>query len=219
MDKLFCLDNRLMMCASFVPKGARLADIGTDHAYLPVWLLKQNLISYAIASDVNCRPLQAGKATAEKYQAENIDFRLGSGLETITEADDINCIVIAGMGGELISELLSKSPLVRKKNIRLILQPMTKPHKLIKYLYSEGFEISEQKTCKSHGKHYTVMTAVYSGNKQKIDEVFSYTGKLDTKNDCNISYLEGQIKNLEKQGKGDFHYNHIAEKIKELIHK
>lgn len=214
---MFSLDNRLMMCAGFVPQGARLADIGTDHAYLPVWLLKQNRITYAIASDVNAGPLQSGKATAEKYQTENIDFRLGSGLETLTANDNINCIVIAGMGGELIAELLSKSQLIRNNNIKLILQPMTKAHTLIEYLYKEGFEIIQQKTCESHSKHYTILAVEYTGNHQNIDDVFSYTGKLDFRQDSDRQYILHQVRNLENQSKGNSHYGEIAEKIKELL--
>lgn len=214
---MFSLDNRLMTCAGFVPQGARLADIGTDHAYLPVWLLKQNRITYAIASDVNSGPLESGKATAEKYQAENIDFRLGSGVETLTENDNINCIVIAGMGGELIADILSKSNLVKSKNLRLILQPMTKAHDLVKYLYSEGFEISQQKTCESHSKHYTVMAVEYTGNCQKIDEIFAYTGKLDFSNESDRNYISHQISNLENQAKGNPYFGKIAKKIKEKL--
>lgn len=211
---MFSLDNRLMTCAGFVPQGARLADIGTDHAYLPVWLLKQNCITYAIASDVNSGPLESGKATAEKYQADSIDFRLGSGVETLNESDNINCIVIAGMGGELIADILSKSNLVKNKNIRLILQPMTKAHDLVKYLYSQGFEISQQKTCESHNKHYTVMAVEYTGNCQEIDEVFAYTGKLDFSNNSDRNYISHQISNLENQAKGNPHFGEIADKIK-----
>lgn len=214
---MFSPDNRLMTCASFVPESARLADIGTDHAYLPVWLLKQNRISYAIASDVNPGPLQSGRATAEKYQAENIDFRLGSGLETLDESDNINCIVIAGMGGELIAELLSKSQLIRNKSVRLILQPMTKSHKLVEYLYSNGFEITEQKTCESHSKHYTVMAVEFTGNCIEIDDVFSYTGKLDFSCESDREYITHQINNLEKQAKGNPYYGEIADNIKEKL--
>lgn len=217
MDKLFSLDNRLMTCAGFVPQGARLADIGTDHAYLPVWLIKHNIISYAIASDVNEGPLLAGKATAEKYYAENIDFRLGSGLETLNKSDNINCVVIAGMGGELIADLIKASDLAKNKDLCLILQPMTKAHKLVDFLCRNGFEIAQQKTCESHNKHYTVMAVNYTGKIQEPEEVFTYTGKLDPANESDCLYLSKQIRNLEKQGKGNPHFNTIAEKIKEYI--
>jgi len=214
---MFSLDNRLMTCASFVPSGARLADIGTDHAYLPVWLLKHNRITYAIASDVNSGPLESGKATAEKYQADNIDFRLGSGVETLTKEDNINCIVIAGMGGELIADILSKNQIIKDKNLLLILQPMTKAHELVKYLYKEGFEISGQKTCESHKKHYTVMAVNYTGNCQEIDEVFAYTGKLDFSDASDRNYISHQISNLENQAKGNPHFGEIANYIKDKL--
>lgn len=217
MDKLFSLDSRLMTCASFVPNGARLADIGTDHAYLPVWLIKNNIVSYAIASDINDGPLLAGRKTAEKYYAENIDFRLGCGLETITDDDNINTIVIAGMGGELIAHILEDCKLTINKKIRFILQPMTKAHKLVDFLYKNGFEITKQKTCTSHNKHYTVMMVTYCGNNTDIDEVFSYIGILNPENNSDKLYLLSQIRNLEKQGKGNPHYSLLAEKIKEIL--
>jgi 2,3-bisphosphoglycerate-dependent phosphoglycerate mutase len=70
--KLFSLDERLSKCASLVPDGARLVDVGTDHAYLPVWLLKNGAISYAVASDINEKPLKSGMETAEKYGEEQV---------------------------------------------------------------------------------------------------------------------------------------------------
>ena len=75
--RLFSLDERLTVCASLVREGARLADVGTDHAYLPVWLLNSGKITFAIASDINEKPLLRAKATAEKYSAQNIELRHG----------------------------------------------------------------------------------------------------------------------------------------------
>ena len=216
MDKLFCLDKRLMLCASLVDKNARLADIGTDHGYLPVWLLKNNLISFAIASDVNQKPLDAGRKNAEKYRIKNIDFRLGNGLETITPKDNIDTIVIAGMGGELICEILNNNPLI-KNNVNLILQPMTKCSVLINYLYKNGFEIIKQEACESHNKHYTVLLAKYTGKEKDVDDMFSYIGKLNFENPAAKAYIAHQISNLENKGKGDEKYKILAEKIKEKI--
>ena len=113
--RLFSLDERLTVCASLVREGARLADVGTDHAYLPVWLLNSGKITFAIASDINEKPLLRAKATAEKYSAQNIELRLGSGVSVLTPEDGISDIVIAGMGGEVIANILSQSELERQE--------------------------------------------------------------------------------------------------------
>ena len=201
--KLFSLDERLLTCASLVRDSARLADIGSDHAYLPVWLLKRGKISYAIASDINEKPLLNGKATAEKYQAENIDFRLGGGLSTITEDDKITDIVIAGMGGEVIAEIISQSELVKNPGVNLILQPMTRSEDLIGFLYKNGFEIISQKALTSKGKSYTVIAAEYSGKRVEVSSIFRLVGKLDLTDIESVKFVNKQIRNLENKSRGD----------------
>lgn len=216
-NRLYSLDNRLMMCANFVRKGAKFADIGTDHAYLPVWLLKNNIITYAIASDINQGPLDSGKATAEKYHCTNIEFRLGSGLETINESDEITDVVIAGMGGELIAELIKSSHIVKNQNVNLILQPMTKSEILIDELYNMGFEIKEQKSTVSSNKCYTVILAEYTGEKTQKDPYFLYVGKLDLDDDVSKRFVRQHINNLENKSKGDPSLIPLLNKLKESI--
>ena len=177
--RLFSLDNRLSLCASFVRKGATLADIGTDHAYLPVWLVSNGVISKALACDINEGPLCSGYDTVSRYElCDNITLRLSDGLKKVneTEADDI---VIAGMGGELISKILNDCPWAKTKGKHYILQPMTKCEVLINYLYENGFEIREQKACECDKKHYTVMLVQYTGKCETPKRSFLYTGKLD----------------------------------------
>ena len=110
LDKLFSLDGRLSVCASLVRNGARLADVGTDHAYLPIWLAKNGKIISAVASDNRKKPLAAGMENIERYGcSEIVSTRLCAGLDDISpdEADDI---VIAGMGGEMIAGILENAP-------------------------------------------------------------------------------------------------------------
>ena len=217
MDKLYSLDNRLKLCASLVRPSARLADVGTDHAYLPVWLLKHGKIDYAIASDINSGPLESGRANAQKYRAESIDFRLGAGLSTISADDNITDVVIAGMGGEIIAQIIADSELARDRNLNLILQPMTKPEELIAFLCESGFEITEQKCTVSHGKCYTVIAASYSGEAAHTDEIFPYIGKLDLSDEHSVLFLKNQIKHLENKSKGDEKYLPILNELKKLV--
>ena len=107
MRPLFQLDARLQMCADFVPPGAVLADIGTDHAYLPVWLCKSGKIPKAIAADIGQGPLQSAGESIARYQAQDrIETRLSDGLAAFSPGE-ADTIVIAGMGGELIARILS----------------------------------------------------------------------------------------------------------------
>ena len=139
MDKSLHLDNRLSLCADFVRKGVKVADIGTDHAYLPVWLCKSSTAVQAVAADINPKPLQRGKETVVKYNAENmVQLRLSNGLENI-QPDEADDIIIAGMGGELISGILNAAPWVKNSRYHFILQPMTKAEVLREYLYENGF--------------------------------------------------------------------------------
>lgn len=217
MDKLINLDERLEMCASLVRESARLVDVGCDHAYLSISLLKSGKISYAIASDINEMPLKSGENNAVKYGVDNIEFRLGSGLEAIKPEDKITDIVIAGMGGEIISGIIDESPLTRDKSINLVLQPMSKSEELISYLYKNGFEIIKQKCVVSKGKCYTVMSACYTGSSPEIDDTFPYIGKLDLENETNLRFMKTQLRHLENKSKGDSSLLSIIEKIEQVI--
>lgn len=181
MRQLFQLDDRLAICAEFVRNGSKLADIGTDHAYLPVWLAKNGKISSAIAADINPKPLQRGMNNIEKYEAGNlVSTRISDGLVSFS-SDDADDIVIAGMGAELIISIISKTPWLKQSSKRLILQPMTRAQLLREYLLKEGFEILKEKACEHNGKVYSVMAVEYSGLhlSENISGEAKYLGKLD----------------------------------------
>ena len=126
MEKELQLQPRLQCIASLVPQGARLADVGTDHGYLPVWLLQHGRIESAIASDINALPLDHARATAREYGVtERMDFRLCPGLAKI-KAEECDAIAIAGMGGETILGILEAAPWTHEDVHTLILQPQTK---------------------------------------------------------------------------------------------
>ncbi|MCR5653256.1 MAG: class I SAM-dependent methyltransferase [Ruminococcus sp.] len=217
--KLFSLDERLLTCAGLVQKSARLADIGSDHAYLPVWLLKSGRIESAIASDIGEKPLQSGRLTAEKYGARNIEFRLGSGLSTISSDDNITDIVIAGMGGEVIADILSHSELVKNPGLNLILQPMTRSDDLIGFLYENGFDIKEQKALSSKGRYYTVMLVRYSGKRLSVSSVFKIVGKLDLTEEESVKYINKHIRNLENKSRGDESAKRLLNELRSMINE
>lgn len=115
MKEQLQLTPRLQAVADLVPKGARLADVGTDHAHLPVWLLLEGRISGAIASDIRPGPLERAKGTVEAYRVEErVSLRLCPGLEGIT-AHEVDTVTICGMGGDMMTDILGAAPLDQRR--------------------------------------------------------------------------------------------------------
>ena len=138
------LTPRLQAVADFVPEGARLADIGTDHAYLPVSLLLKGHIPSAVAADVKKGPLDHARQTAQEYGCtEKITFRLCDGLKDV-KSYETDAIAIAGMGGETIIDILSAVKWVKEKELPVILQPMSRQPELRRWLWQNGYEIQEE---------------------------------------------------------------------------
>ena len=155
----FTLDARLAACAAFVRPGSRLADVGTDHGYLPIRLLLDGVVPFAIASDVRPGPLSSAKENAERYGvSEQMDCRLCDGLSDVLpgEADDVT---IAGMGGELILRILKEAPWACEDNMRLILQPMTMAPELRRGLLELGMDITREIAVSAAGRVYSVICA------------------------------------------------------------
>ena len=151
------LSPRLAAIAALVPPGARLADVGTDHAYLPVWLLLAGRIQGAVASDVNQGPLQRGRETARSYGvAEQMTFRRCDGLAGISP-QEADTVVIAGMGGDLMARILAAAPWTRR--VRLILQPMSSQEVLRAWLVYQGYVIQGETLAREGEKFYNILTA------------------------------------------------------------
>lgn len=151
------LTPRLRALADLVPQGARLADVGTDHAYLPVWLILQGRISQAIAADLRQGPLQRARETARQYQVEgNISFRLCDGLSAVRE-EEVDVISIAGMGGDTIAAILQAAPWARGKQV--LLQPMTGFPSLRLWLQRNGWRIQREVISQEGTRLYGVWIA------------------------------------------------------------
>ena len=157
------LSARLAAAAAFVRPGARLIDVGTDHAYLPVFLASQGKVSEALASDIAAGPvLRAEKHIKEYGQEEKVRTLRTPGLRGTADFCPTD-IVIAGMGGELISSILADEPAVKNRGLRLILQPMTKQSVLRAFLAGNGFEIEDETLVCEDGRVYQVICASFSG--------------------------------------------------------
>ena len=170
------LQPRLQLLADMVPEGSRLADVGTDHGYLPVYLLQQGRISRAIASDIVAGPLQHARQTAAEYEVDGIDFRLCPGLDAIAphEADTV---IIAGMGGETIQAILSAAPWTADGSHLLLLQPMTKVEYLRKWLVDNGYAFTEERLVWDKDHLYPVF-AVRGGTQPPLTAAQQYGGVL-----------------------------------------
>ena len=173
---MITLDKRLSAVAALVRQGSRLADIGTDHAYLPVHLVQAGVCPSAIASDIGEGPLDAARRTVtENGLTSEIALRLGNGLATVS-AGEVEDIAIAGMGGETIVMILEAAPWVQDEGIRLILQPMTRAEDLRRWLLHNGFAILEEHLI-IDGRHlYPVMAAEYTAAPVCEDELAIYGG-------------------------------------------
>ncbi len=156
-NKNTALSQRLLSVCSFVPSGSKLADIGTDHARVPIYLIKTGIISHAIASDIGEGPLEKARENISFFGLSDvIELRLGNGMTTLEEGD-ADCIVIAGMGGELMANLLIDY--IPKGTKRLILQPMLDPHLVRKALCQTGFRIVAEDIVAENDKMYAVIVA------------------------------------------------------------
>lgn len=206
----FSIDERLSLCASFVRNGTRLADIGTDHGYLPIRLALDGKIESAVAADVRIKPLQSAESNIEKYGVKNVKTVLSDGLKNVSPEDAYD-IVIAGMGGELIASIIENTPWICEDNRRLILQPMTRADSLRSFLCANGFNIIYEKACVCSKKVYSVIVSEYDGKIRECYPIFKYLGLLidevglerDMYIESVIIKLKKKINGLKKSGKLD----------------
>lgn len=153
------LSKRLQAVADFVPAGCRLADIGTDHALLPVALLEEDLITHAIAMDVGEGPLERARQTvsgAEQKVRDRIETRLSDGFAALHD-DEADCAVIAGMGGALTIQILKAADLKTLGITTLILEPQSEAEEVRRYLREARMYITDEAFVEDGGKFYPVL--------------------------------------------------------------
>lgn len=195
------LSKRLFAAASFVRNGSVVADVGTDHAYIPIYLVTNRISPLAIATDINEGPIFRARQNILLYGVENkVVCYCASGLEGIEEhsPDDV---LICGMGGELVARILEESQYVKNTSINLILQPMTSIFELRSYL-RDGFLITDESIVFEDGKYYQIICARYDGQVHKYTDLELEIGKI----------------NIQKKEKIFFEYvNHIISKKKKIL--
>ena len=200
--KEISISPRLLSAADFVRQDAILADIGTDHAHLPLFLLSEGRIKQAFCSDVNKGPLATARANAEAAGLlDRIEFTLADGADALG-GRGITDYAICGMGGELISDIISRANDMRDPSVRLILQPMTRRGALVKFLFKNGFEIIAEEYSSDAGKFYVTFLVSFSGENREIDELEAEFGRSATpcKNfTAKIGYLRAKLAAFEKR--------------------
>ena len=154
------LSNRLIACCGYVAPGDRVADIGCDHGYLGIYLLKNGIASYVIAADVNPQPLDSARQNAGKFGVSSkMDFILSDGVEKLPR--DFDCMVCAGMGGDTMIHILGSAPWLKDGRYRLVLQCQSKRPLLRRWLRQEGYRIARETLAKDGKFVYSVMDVTY----------------------------------------------------------
>lgn len=167
------LSKRLQSIVNNMEQVDTLADIGTDHGYIPIYTLENSICKNAIAIDINKDPLDKAKLNSvlEGFD-KNIDFRLGGGLKPLNMGE-ANCAIIAGMGGNLIKDILEEALEIAESMDYLILQPAQNPEVLREYLYTNNFEVLKEDLCEDEGIFYEIFKVrVKNGEKTKLDDLY-----------------------------------------------
>lgn len=171
------LKGRLKLLADKVPECTVAADIGTDHAYIPIYLIQQCICKKAIASDVRIGPVNVADKNIGIYKMKDkIETRLGSGLDTLAE-NEADVVIIAGMGGTLLSELLEANTQKASETSALILQPMNDLDVVRKWLFDHKFDIYDEELTAEGSKIYCVLAAKYDGKDKSYDDFQLHVGK------------------------------------------
>ena len=199
------VDPRLLSASAFVRQGAVLADIGTDHGYLPIFLLKCGRVSRAVLTDVNEGPLRSAESNLRRaglsHLAETVLTDGAAGLE----GKGITDVAVCGMGGELIASIIEASPWLKRGDIRLILQPMSRQERLVEYLSDAGFAIRERSYSESGGKFYTCLLAEYTATPYVLSALEKVAGQGcpdSSQLRAYCGYIEGKLNTLDKIRRG-----------------
>ncbi len=202
--KLRLPDARLQTAASMIPAGGVTVDVGTDHGYIPIWLLQQGICDFAVASDINRGPLDRARENAVQYGvSDRLALYLCDGLDGVEpEKNGVTDVCICGMGGELIASIVTRCGYVQDKRARLVLQPMSSGYELRRDLLAAGFAIREERLCQAAGRVYSCIGAVYTGETDTYTEGELLWGRQNAADPLRQAWMDKHRKALEKQLQG-----------------
>lgn len=192
------LTKRLQAIADMVNRGSVPVDVGTDHGYIPVYLVQNKICKTAVACDINEGPLNSCRMLVSQCGFDDkIKCVLSNGLQSVN--DEYDTVIIAGMGGELIADILSRAESIFSKNI--ILNPMTHPEIARKWLFDNGFEITKDIIVADGRHHYSIFSAEYVGNVGEKTQSDYYLGSITDFSDKEyFEHLLVYLKNKQKSG-------------------
>lgn len=197
------LSARLSVCADLVRQGNVVADIGTDHAHLPIFLLKNNISPRAIAADLREKPLQFARQNAALYGiCEDLSFYISDGLQNIPRGD-FRTVVCAGMGGETIANILEAAKDIWTPEYQFILQPQSAPYELREYLSNNGFRIQREILARDGKFVYTVMDVSWGdGVPLSPGQCYRPQGEVQRGDDLYGDHITRVIRNLSMTVQG-----------------
>lgn len=173
------LSRRLYTVASAVTPGCRLADVGTDHGYVPIFLMERGLCEHAIAMDINKGPLERAVEHIEKEGlSDKIETRLSDGMMKL-QAGEVDSVIIAGMGGDLISRILRAREDLLEEGLELVLQPQSEWFKVRHSLHDMKYQIVKEWFLKEDGKYYTVIKAIPGEEFYETESEYAYGSILE----------------------------------------
>ncbi len=201
MKMTHSLDRRQLTAASFVTKGGVPADIGCDHAYLAGYLATVSCCQRVYACDVADGPLETARANVVAMGLQDkITLVKSDGLDSVPN-DELSDVIICGMGGELILDILLRADWL-KRGTNLVLQPMTRVPELRRGLYANGFEILAEKAVCDSKYAYTVINAKYTGSTKALGDLEAYVGKLDPGDPETFEYISAVATRLSESSLG-----------------
>lgn len=194
---MLALSKRLKLIAELVKSGSSVCDVGTDHGYLPAFLYLSGKCKSVTATDIREKPLSNARQNLERLGADGVQLLLCDGLSAVNR-NMADTVIIAGMGGEVISGIIDRADFLKDSTVSLILQPMTAADSLREYLAQEGFCVTSETAVGENGKIYSVMTAKFSGVPYELSDVRRLIGLLTPQDDESAEYIQKQKKIVSK---------------------
>ncbi|CAM2847339.1 class I SAM-dependent methyltransferase [Hathewaya histolytica] len=194
------LSKRLYAIASFIENVDSIVDIGTDHAYIPIYLIKNDICKFAIAGDINIGPIEKAVKNIKREALDGkIATRLGGGFKVISKGE-VQCAIIAGMGGDLIKDIIQCDLEKFKSLDYAVVQPVQNADVFRKYIYEKGFKIIDEQICYEEGKFYEVLKIKYAEDIIQVDPIYYEVSKflLDKRDNTVKEYVEYLIKKYEE---------------------
>ena len=210
------LDGRLRLAAQMVPPGARAADVGCDHARLPIALVRSGRCPLVIASDLRQGPLRSARDNVIRAGLEGkIQLRQCDGLDGIAPGE-VDCVVMAGMGGILMTQIIERAFWLKDPAVCLVLQPMSDAHLVRRALWEGGFALEQERAATANRRVYTVMRFRYTGRITEATQAECYAGLLPLGGRQERLRLEREVRALNVQIDGVSRAGREPRRLQEL---